>query len=254
MIVTGLDFETTGTDPKVDRVIEIGVSTFEMGGGSRPRLLFSESALVRPDSPFTIRKEAFDAHGISADMLETSAAKPCLNAFRDLIDDLEFADVVVAFRAEFEQSMLAAELGRIAGLQAIGKTLLQKLFWVDACTDIQWPAKVKGRQLNHVGADLGLINLFPHRAGPDSLFMMTVVGTQDWDAVMSRLSEPQCLVRAHVDFGRNQLAKERGYLWDGKIWWKRVPEAMVDQEREAPFQVSVVERIPGRTPRERGLL
>jgi DNA polymerase-3 subunit epsilon len=98
-----LDLETTGLDPRVDRVCEVGVVRFR-GDGT---LLDEYATLVDPRRP--ISRAAEDRNEITPELVYGAPA------FNEVVDDLLAmlqGSIVVAHNLSFEDSFLRAELRR----------------------------------------------------------------------------------------------------------------------------------------------
>lgn len=100
-----IDFETTGRDPAVDRVVEVGIVGFDGGEVS-----FREGLLVDPERP--IPKEAIEVHGITDD--EVMGAPKFAELLPRLLDRLS-GRLPVAYNATFDRSFLFAETRRALG-------------------------------------------------------------------------------------------------------------------------------------------
>ncbi len=97
-----IDVETTGLDPEVDRVIEIGIIRFEAG-----EVIETYGELIAPGCP--VPPEVTKITGIKEEDLE---GKPTFEQLaKDIHDRLQ--DVgIVAYNLSFDRSFVAAELER----------------------------------------------------------------------------------------------------------------------------------------------
>ena len=98
-----IDFETTGLDPTVDRVIEMGIVCFDDGVKTA-----SWNALINPTIP--VPAEASAVHGITDEML---AEQPAFDAVWPEAQKLLEGRLPVAYNASFDKRFLLAELERI---------------------------------------------------------------------------------------------------------------------------------------------
>jgi DNA polymerase III epsilon subunit family exonuclease len=104
-----LDFETTGLDSSIGRVVEIGAIRFRMAAGSCVEEA-SLACLVNPGMP--IPSHARSIHGISD---EDVAGAPAFAEVAPTLLALSAGAVIVAHNVRFDLSFLDAELAR-AGL------------------------------------------------------------------------------------------------------------------------------------------
>ncbi len=183
-----LDFETTGLDPRRERVVEIGALRFRVaesdcpaaagplfaagcaerregyGFGSRgagPRLLLTEearlSALVNPGKP--IPPETTAIHGIRN---EDVANEPPFANLAFALTELAQGAVIVAHNAPFDLSFLEAELAR-AGLAAPANEVVDTRLLAKAA----FPG-LPSYRLVELAAALGLGHERAHRALDDA--------------------------------------------------------------------------------------
>lgn len=135
-----LDTETTGVDPKKDRIVEIALRKFNPKTGE----IYEDHKhwIIDPEMPIPL--EAEKVHGISN---ETVKGKP---KFSEIVDEmLEFCEgqIIVIHNKPFDVSMLNAELDRIGrddfedGVEeiidtlVISRTLRNKVNTLDALCD-----------------------------------------------------------------------------------------------------------------------
>jgi DNA polymerase-3 subunit epsilon len=124
LVFAAVDLETTGLDPGVDRVCEIGVVRFRADGA----VLDEFATLVDPDRPMA----ATAIHGISAEQVRGAPA------FAEVARELEgllAGTVVVAHNLAFEDAFLASEYRRV------GRALPR---WPGLCTLVTARAQLDG--------------------------------------------------------------------------------------------------------------
>lgn len=157
-----LDFETTGLDPEVDRVIEIGVACF--AGGA---LVETRNWLINPR--MTISEESKAITGITDEMVADAPG------FEEVWDEVRgFLDgrIPVAYNHEFDSKFLWAECRRM-GLPPRGKDLPPACcddgVWIDP---LVWARELqkeeRGHKLADVCARLGVPLDTAHRASHDA--------------------------------------------------------------------------------------
>ncbi len=158
-----VDFETTGRDPEIDRVIEIGIVTFHKGRVSR-----REGLLVNPG--ITVPEEARAVHGITNEELQGA---PDFAAVLPQILELMQGKLPVAYNADFDRQFLKAELERAAleGMTAgdMPPAARDDIVWVDP---LVWAREIlkelSSRKLSDVTAHLGIPLERAHRAAGDA--------------------------------------------------------------------------------------
>lgn len=156
-----IDTETTGRDPAIDRIVEIGVSIFEGG-----QFVAEFGSLVNPERP--IPEEVTAVHGITdADVQD----KP---VFREIFEELARAlggALPVAYNAEFDKGFLLSEMGRLelSAKDALPPALRASVTWIDPLT---WAREIhkseKSRALGDVCQRLGIPLENAHRATHDA--------------------------------------------------------------------------------------
>lgn len=221
MIILGIDLETTGLDPKEERITEIGAVLWDTSLNC-PIKFFNE--LVDPEKQISseitaltgITNELIAAHSISE-----SVAIPALLPLMDR------ADFFMAHNAKFDKGFLEASAARVG-------VNLQDKIWIDSSTDVAYPESISTRKLVHLAAEHKFVNPFAHRAVTDVLTMMQIVSQYNWDEVLLNANTPNVVLRAHVQFHDKEKAKGMGYRWDGdsKVWLKTVKASQVQKEKD----------------------
>ena len=153
-VFTAFDIETTGLDPKSDRIVEIGAVKFDKRG-----LIARFSALINPGIPMPA--EAGRVNNISDEMLR---GKPCLEQI--LPDFLLFisSTVLAAHNAPFDCGFINEKLK--TGLpNPIVDTLVFS-------RDI-FPGR-RSYSLQNLAAELGIPALDAHRAEDDARLCMEI--------------------------------------------------------------------------------
>ena len=172
-----LDFETTGLDPRLDQILEVGLAG--------PRPFHALVADARPSSP-----AAQSVHGITREELRR-AGRPGAQVFAGLMAALGPGPVrILAHNASFERSFLLAWADRL------GRTLPQ-IQWL--CTLEQarglCPDRSFSKRLEPLAARLGLGHGDLHRAPADAdLTLRLHASLQAWAAVQSALARDTPLV------------------------------------------------------------
>jgi DNA polymerase-3 subunit epsilon len=158
--LVSIDTETTGRDPRQDRIVEIACVVL-LGGEVVEKRVW----LVNPGQP--IPQEAFEVHGISDDDVRD---KP---PFSDIVTELADAmkdRVPVAYNADFDRQAIHAELDR-AGNAARKKPpgFRPGICWLDP---LVWARELhkeeKSRSLGAMADLLGVELEKAHRATDDA--------------------------------------------------------------------------------------
>ncbi len=159
-----IDTETTGTDSKIDRIIEIGVVI-----GQHGQVRDRHSWLINPGMP--IPKESREVHGISD---EDVADKPAFaQVLGEVVDRLKGA-VAAAYNASFDRGFVLAEIDRVGSQdqapQDAPPALRHDVDWIDPLVFARELFKGQGesRALGAVAERLGISLEHAHRATDDA--------------------------------------------------------------------------------------
>lgn len=158
-----VDFETTGRDPEVDRVIEVGIVCFEQGAPT-----IREGLLVNPG--IVVPEEARAVHGITDEELEGA---PPFRAVLPRVLELLKGKLPVAYNADFDRLFLRRELALAAPKETpqdeMPPATREEVVWVDP---LVWAREIlkdlESRRLGEVAAHLGVPLETAHRAAGDA--------------------------------------------------------------------------------------
>ena len=242
MLVCGVDFETTGLNVNEDRIIEVGAVIWDTDRHA-PVLMMSH--FIEVDVPLS--DEITKITGITSHDLEMWGHLPTVGLGL-LLDFMREAEVVVAHNGTgFDKPLLEAEVARHHLT-----TQYPLLPWIDTSLDVPYPEMIKTRKLTHLAAEHGFLNPFAHRAVSDVLTMLKILSHYDVSEVLATSKLPTIRLVAVVkkpwhDLApegkkENDLARARGYRWDGakKQWLKHVKQNRVAEETDhGEFQVVV---------------
>lgn len=216
MNVLGIDFETTGLNPEIHDIIEVG---WVLWNTEENKMINAGSFLITPDDPVPL--EITQLTGITDDMLEYSDQS--LNV---LIGDPPIAGInyLVAHNADFEKSFIAHNSYRFRYWASTP--------WIDTMTDLPYPPMKGKGSLSEICMAHGVFNPMPHRALTDTLAMMQVFAQYDFEEIQKRASSPRIQLVAQVTFDEKDKAKKAGYRWDSdaRIWFKKILQ--IDLEKE----------------------
>ena len=156
-----IDFETTGTDPHRDRIIEIGLACFSKG-----ILEFSSSYLIDPHCP--IPEQARAIHGICD---QDVIGKPDFKTFFPTLREKLQSKIPVAYNAAFDRSFLLEEFKRMkSDVQGqLPPALIPEVAWIDP---LIWARellqKKESKKLSSVAKELNIPLEHAHRAENDA--------------------------------------------------------------------------------------
>ncbi|MDR0313416.1 MAG: 3'-5' exonuclease [Treponema sp.] len=164
---TAFDIETTGLDPKLDRIVEFGAIKFDRRG-----IMARYSALINPEIPMP--EEAGKVNGISDAML---AGKPVIE--ETLPNFLKFIQntLIVAHNAPFDCGFVNETLKRLnkaEGSAQIPFAVLPNRIADTLVLSRECFAGLKSYSLQNLAADLGLSTMNAHRAEDDALLCMKI--------------------------------------------------------------------------------
>lgn len=232
-ILLGFDLETTGLDFQNDRPIEVGVILYST---TQKKCLESSGFLVKSDVP--VSAEITKLTGITQVAVDKFGYNS-LDALETVIDLMNQADYMLGQNVlRFDKRMLETWAIRH------GLTIPEKV-WVDTRTDL--PYGVESKSLSYMAADHGFLNLFPHSALTDVMTCIKIISMYDINAIIARAQEPTVVLKAHVSYESNKLAKARKYGWyddkqGTKLWYKIVKQSDVAAETSHnEFDVSFVD-------------
>ena len=209
MKLIGIDFETTGIDPTVDKVIEMGYAIYDTDTGHVVR---SGSWLVN-DASASIPEEIEHLTGICSEDLKHGF--PPKKAWSGLGSLATGCQALVAHNAEFELGFIRAALGDGAALLSLPV--------LDTVRDIPYPSYMKHRDLERLSLYHGCPNLMAHRALPDVLTMLAILAWYPWRQVAEYWMLPTVALKAvGLPYNRKDEVKALGFQWDGdaKVWLK----------------------------------
>lgn len=241
-----LDLETTGLDPKVDEIIEIGMVPFTYDvGGQIVSVGAPFSRLRQPSNP--IPPEITKVTGITDAMVEGEGIEPAeVEAF------IANAALIIAHNAGFDR--------RFA--ERFCPAFVNKA-WACSYTQIDWKAAGhESGKLAFLAAAYGFFH-DGHRAHHDCLATLEILAAPlagaDGSGLQALLvAARKSTVRIFAEnspFDLKDVLKARGYRWNGdaghspKAWWIDVDEA--DKEAELSFLQSEIYRGEVHLPTKR---
>lgn len=217
MYLIGIDFETTGTDPGVDEVIEAAYAVYDTE---------VKSIVEYKSQVFHSDKSA--ALGGEWGKTKWSYGKPEYkrNPVRDFLDIPISSEsksmsgrCYVAHNIDFEKSFLK-KYNVILGENATGTNN----FWIDTMIDVPYPEHLTQRSLAYLAYNHGLYNPDPHRALGDVRVMLQMLAMYDIDEIVKAINTPMLTVVAQVSIQDKNKAKDKGFSWnpEKRVWYKQV--------------------------------
>ncbi len=155
-----IDTETTGRDPNVDRVIEVGI-VIAVGG----EIVRSKSWLIDPGIP--IPAETTAVHGIKDE--DVRGKPPFAEVLPEILEFVANA-IPAAYNAGFDRSFLRAELARVEGAPpSLSPAFRRDVEWLDPLVFAREIFKEEqSRALGEVAQRLGIELEKAHRATYDA--------------------------------------------------------------------------------------
>lgn len=216
-----LDTETTGRDPKVDKLVELGMVLFDFDAetGNVQRVVGCYEQLEDPG--IEIPADASRVNGITNEMVAGKRLDD------DLINDLvRDADLIIAHSAEFDRKILEPRL-----------PIFEAKPWACSRTEIDWEAEgIGGQKLDYIAYRYGFF-YDAHRAAADCLALLNVLrtplptsGITGLKAMHDKAGEADIIVYAEgAPFEAKDMLRKRGYRWTekavlakGKAWGRSV--------------------------------
>lgn len=250
MLICGIDFETTSSDPLEARPIEVGLILWDDSWNEKSRFSTLMWGKNYPElSDEIVKVTGITDHDIKKEAIPTDLAFKRLNQFIDQ------ADMLIAHNAQYDFTVYKKESDRLGFIP-------WEKPWHCSIQDIQHPESMTCRKLSHLALDYG-IAIDPatlHRALRDVELMGDVlrkakISPQE---ISKFASSPwvylkACIPAPWTDNGRGkELAKKDGYSWEKargtdspvfeKQWIKRVKQCNLDVEkaRQVGFKREVI--------------
>lgn len=241
MLLLGIDFETTWTepvDPMSARPLEVGAVLLDTTTW-KPIRIYSQ-LIHDPDHP-VMGQKLVDLVGFDDDIKAEHGIAP-LKAFNALNFLMEKADYFCAHNGrDFDKIVYEMECDRL-GIEPVVRS------WLDTKKDILFPEHIKTTRLTHLAAEHGFVNPFAHRALFDVLTMFKVLENYNVLEFRDRALQPEIKLLADVSYEDRNKAKNKGFFWDKeeKEWTKIVKAGDVEtllpklgfKVRQIPLQKS----------------
>ncbi len=253
MSVMLLDLETTGLEPSVDRITELG---FMVTSEDFKQTIDQYNMLVWDESYPPTPPQVTEVTGITDEMLRLGGESPVhmLNAI-EASAKIHGVEYIIAYNMQFDRGFLLAECIRqnYSPVQEVGAEFLC------AMVDVKSNQKYKSWKLMHLALDYG-VPVDPgllHRAINDVELMrqMLIASKVTIGEMVAYHNSPSVYLRAMVkkpweDGGvSTELAKKHGFSWEkcrgdsrvfDKCWVKSMKEIDLKTEGNFPFETKQI--------------
>jgi DNA polymerase-3 subunit epsilon len=248
MIICGIDFETTGLDPSIHAICEVGAQLWDT---EYHRAIASMGYLVQIPPEATLDKEAEIVTGLSLEMI-TKYGKDSVKGLKQLLNMYDQADIICAHNGNScDRIFLRAWM---ASCGITDEIFPEDKLWIDTLTDIEYPPKWN-RQLISLAAQHGFLNPFPHQALSDVMTMLRILDCYPIDQVVETAKTPIIAVKLlNMTYDKKEWAKVHNFYphrnKEGKFmfWTKSFKENKFQMELKeavsAGFDLKQLDEIP----------
>lgn len=240
MLILGLDFETTGLDPKVNAITEVGMVLWDTDLHAPIKVM---GFLVDPGPDAVWDPEVVKITGLTPELC-TKYGYSNERAVKQVLAWYQSSEIACAHNgSKFDRPFFNM------WCRKFGYDPEPSKLWIDTNTDIEFPLEHKmSRKLTYMAADHQFLNPFPHRAVFDVMTMMKVLDHYDLERVIFLAKQPNLEIQALVSYEDRDLAKQRGYRWNpytdgrrGGEWLMAIKECFLEKEKaDAGFPVQVM--------------
>jgi DNA polymerase III subunit epsilon len=221
MLVTIIDFETTGLDPTTHEVAEVGAILFETGH----RAILQEVATVLPIDA----NPAAEINGLHPFISQSLPGFPA-RAIKVIKGMVAASRYLVAYNSDFDRRWFSHVY-----------PAPPEIPWADAMV-MRWPRPCPRRDLVSVAVAHGIPVVGAHRSLGDCRLVVELLRRlSDIDSELARAAMPKRTYQAIVSYDGKEAAKASGFYWDPECrgWFRTCLPDMVDG---LPFEVEEVKQ------------
>lgn len=223
-----LDTETSGLEPKTDRILELAATVFSV---EHKCPVLSFSTLIADARVVNLAERV---NRIPSGALPKGRSEK--DAVHAVLLYASACDAFVAHGAAFDEWFMRESVAR-TGL------MWPTIPWVDSMSDVEWPEGKRGESLvaTALAHGVGVANAHRAMADVDTLvrLMQRVSERHDLGALLARGMRPKVHVVSMAPFEQKDVVKEHGFHWDGakRVWWRDMPAEDVGS---LPFRTRIV--------------
>jgi DNA polymerase-3 subunit epsilon len=204
MLLLGYDLETTGLDPAVDVITEVGMALWDTEAKTIVRMM---NFLVQtPDNP-TWNEQVLALSDITPEVCATHGYDS-ERGLKQFLLWYQSADITVAHNGRSFDIKFIASWAEKHGYALPEKPMIDTLVDLESQLNPRFSKK-----LPYLAADHGFLNPFPHRALFDVVTMLKILSQYDLDEAILMANTPSVQLIAEVSFDQKDLAKARGFYW-----------------------------------------
>ena len=220
------DLETTGLDPKQDKIIEVGAILYSVE---------YQCTLQQLSTLLPCEENPTEAINKINHLATTEVSNNALlQIYKEWVKE---ADYMVAYNADFEKSWL--------------KGITKEKIWICAYEDIIWPGNHKKTNLVATALNHGVGVSVAHRALADCQILAQLFDRMTdlsgmIEMTLLRACEKKYKVIAKVSYDENQKAKNEHFRWEKetKRWYKVMRESEYRQEKDKYNFETEIEILP----------
>jgi DNA polymerase III subunit epsilon len=222
-----IDTETTGLDPNIHQVIEVGAILYSV---EHRAAIQQVSTLIE-----CFENPAQHVNGIDPGLTQISPHGSCLWTISHMAARAEY---IVAHNADFDRQWFSK-----APLRPLLNHLGEYLPWLDTM-DMPFPGSEPGSNLVKLALSQGVPVVSAHRALTDCQLIASIFSKQsNLEELIKIAAQPRRVVKALVSYQDRTLAYNTGFKFDRLIpraWARKMTEAEIESFDTKLFDIEVV--------------